>query len=260
MTSFGVQVRRALVGLQRCANWAERRRLAGYLVRRQIGHVDSRSLLELRFKDMSLTINEADSQLASYFEIAVEHIYDQSPAVVAKPGWTVVDVGANIGVFSVCQARRGARVFAYEPHPRAFANLASNLRANGVESLVSCVNAAVSNSEGSGWLATDTGSTSSRLSLTVTREGFEVPTVTLDASLAELGVSSVDLLKIDVEGTEIAVLAGASVTLERASAAIIEVHGLESEVDKCMAEHGFRRDPAGRYPNLYYSKDGSQTG
>lgn len=202
---------------------------------------------------MNITFNEADSQLAGYYEIVVDRIYDRSEAMVAKPDWTVVDVGANIGMFSIWQARRGARVIAYEPHPRAFANLLTNLEANGVGSRVTCVNAAVSRSRGDGWLSTAAGSTSAHLTGERSGDGFVVPMMTLDESLATHDLASVDLLKIDVEGAELDVIAGARATLERTRAVIIEVHELQAEVlDAQMKRYGLQRDPADTYPNLYY--------
>ncbi len=249
------QFRLAIVTLARCCTWDDRRQFVAYLVRRQLGRATRTRVLTLRLKYMNLTFNEVDSQLATYFEIAVDGIYDRSTAVRAMPGWIVVDVGANIGVFAVWQARRGARVISYEPHPRAFSNLLTNVESNGVEPRVTCLNVAVSSSAGTGWLSTATGSSAAHLVNDRVGEGFVVPTVTLDESLAKHDLSSIDLLKIDVEGAELEVIAGGSATLDRVRAAIIEVHGVPVElIDERMAKHGLRRDPAGVYPNLYYER------
>jgi FkbM family methyltransferase len=205
---------------------------------------------------MSITFNEVDSQLAGYYEIIIDRIYDRSEAVIAKPGWTVVDVGANIGMFTIWEARRGARVIAYEPHPRAFTNLLTNLDANGVGQLVTCHQLAIASSAGTAWLAADAGATAAQLTADRSRQGFEVETVTLDESLAAYGLDHIDLLKVDVEGAELNVIAGAGATLDKTKAAIIEVHdGIRpEEVDAQLARHGLIRDPAGRFPNLYYAR------
>jgi FkbM family methyltransferase len=211
--------------------------------------------MTLHFKDMNLTFNEVDSQLSTYLELAVDEIYDRAPALRVMPGWTVVDVGANIGVFSVRQAQRGARVISFEPHPGAFSNLLANVQSNDVASQVTCVNVAVGSSAGTSWLSTATGSSVAHLTDEKTSDGIAVTTVTLDQALAQTDLSTVDLLKIDVEGAELQVIAGASATLDRTRMAIIEIHLPPVEViDDLMAQHGLRRNPTGIYPNLYYER------
>lgn len=48
-----------------------------------------------------------------------------------EPGDVVVDIGANIGAFTILAASRGARVYAFEPNPEAFSILERNIRENG---------------------------------------------------------------------------------------------------------------------------------
>ncbi len=57
----------------------------------------------------------------------------------------ILDLGANIGVFSVYAAShaRGVQVYAYEPWPAFFELLQANIRRNGQEKIVRCYNFAV---------------------------------------------------------------------------------------------------------------------
>jgi FkbM family methyltransferase len=56
-----------------------------------------------------------------------------------KPGETLVDVGANIGIYTIFAAVRGVKVFAFEPEALNYAILNQNLYVNGVDALAYCV-------------------------------------------------------------------------------------------------------------------------
>jgi FkbM family methyltransferase len=55
-----------------------------------------------------------------------------------KPGETLVDVGANIGIYTIFAAVRGVKVFAFEPEAMNYAILNQNLYVNGVDALAYC--------------------------------------------------------------------------------------------------------------------------
>jgi FkbM family methyltransferase len=135
-----------------------------------------------------------------------------------RPGAVAVDVGANLGYYTVLAgAAVGAegRVVAVEPEPRNAALLEENVRLNGFDDRVEIVAAAAGEAEGSTLLylgeanlgdhrAFDSGDG---------RKAIEVPIVALDDLPALAG--RVDLVKIDVQGAEAAVLRGARRLIER---------------------------------------------
>src|ERR1700690_1386405 len=61
------------------------------------------------------------------FEIYVQKCYR---AAVVKPGTTVIDIGANIGCFSMLAAQKASRVIACEPHPDNIEILRKNAAIN----------------------------------------------------------------------------------------------------------------------------------
>jgi hypothetical protein len=71
-----------------------------------------------------------------------------------------------------------------------------------------------------------------------------LPVVTLDEQVAAHGVERVAFLKIDTEGMELAVLAGATHTLARTSVIALETHERRRHhgVLRILREHGFRID------------------
>src|SRR5438552_2102361 len=123
--------------------------------------------------------------------------------------FTFVDIGANVGLYSLFVAGRGgpqARILAAEPQPGIVERLKFNLRANaGFEIHVAAV--AVADREGEIELFIDNrDSGGTRLNKGLAQAGgaeiVRVPCRPLTAILREAGISAIDALKIDIEGAE----------------------------------------------------------
>jgi FkbM family methyltransferase len=135
-----------------------------------------------------------------------------------KPGDVILDVGANIGYFCLLFAKwlRGTgRVYAFEPFPRTVERLKRNLELNPrLKALVHLRETAVSDFVGSlSMSAPDEGN--SGCNYLSARGKADVAVTTLDAFVQQESFSRVDLIKVDVEGSEVALLKGARETLER---------------------------------------------
>ena len=119
-------------------------------------------------------------------------------------GWTVLDLGASVGVFALyaTSAAAGVRVVAYEPSPAAFATLLENRALNAKAWEV--VNAAVGGDPGRRTLSVAVAGVHfpHLADGAQPEEAVEVACTTLAAALADHGLSVVDLLKADIEGAE----------------------------------------------------------
>ena len=137
-----------------------------------------------------------------------------------------LDVGANQGELTLVAARRAphGRVIAFEPIPQWFALLSENVRLNGLEH-VTLVPVALSSREDTLEMFTSDDvclhasfheglSTFHRTTYRDVPVG-RFPTVPLDLYSQREGLTRVDMIKIDVEGAERAVLEGARATLDR---------------------------------------------
>jgi FkbM family methyltransferase len=136
-------------------------------------------------------------------------------------GECFVDVGANVGSWWVLAAAAcGARVVALEPDANARHGLLENLRANAIEAAVEVHACAAAATRGARWF-TQGGDTTNHL-LEGEPEGtaMRVEAHTLDALL---GTRVVAMAKIDVEGAEREVLAGARGLLARGEPAALVV-------------------------------------
>lgn len=166
-------------------------------------------------------------------EVLHARVYD-IPTAPVRPGDVVVDVGANHG-FAACHfAHRGARVLAFEPSPKVYALLAANIATNRLNGKITAFQEALLDREGSatlfetpalgGGMSTLDPGFAEVLSLPVTGRP-EVRTRALSAVLAEQGIDRVRLLKLDCEGSELAILRSLDRgVLDRIDAIAIEYH------------------------------------
>ena len=179
-------------------------------------------------------------------EIYVLGGYDRLPEFVPQRGWVVFDVGANAGVYAVQQARRGAAVYAFEPNPDCYRRLQRSIHLNAVQERVTPMNAALGAAAGAAELHVPGGRTtmgSLRSDGPDLQDGRSVPIQirTVDGVMRDLGVTRVDLLKIDVEGLEVDVLRGARESLPRVDRVVLEYHSkdLRAAVVDLLGRSGF---------------------
>lgn len=122
-------------------------------------------------------------------------------------GFTFIDVGANIGAYSLfvaARAGRRARILAVEPQPDVFARLAYNIAQNpfGTVKAVAC---ALADKPGELTLFIDPanrGESSVRILNSTTASPVKVPAMTLLALVEGEGYERIDAIKLDVEGAE----------------------------------------------------------
>jgi len=141
------------------------------------------------------------------------------------PGGRVVDVGANAGVYALAAARivgPEGRVVAFEPSPDARARLLAGAEKNGFGHLVVRPEA-LADRVGEALLHFDEASELASLTAPASGSGqsVAVPVSTLDALRDALDLRGVELLKIDAEGAEEAVVRGARAFLDESDPLIL---------------------------------------
>jgi FkbM family methyltransferase len=149
-----------------------------------------------------------------------------------RPDGVVLEAGANVGAYTLLFAQwvgPAGRVFAFEPDPAAYAGLQQHIVRNAVADRVTAVGAAVADGSASTLrLALGESSGISRLlppgeTHEATRE---VSVVSIDQFCGDRGLTP-QVIKIDVEGAELAVLRGARSTVAAAGPALrlfVEMH------------------------------------
>lgn len=148
---------------------------------------------------------------------------------VLEAGMTFVDVGANVGLFSIAAAKKvqDGRVLAFEPCGWTHNRLVKNQRLNGVTNLQTIHTALgqrtgeailhvnVSGKDGLNTIGRPTHGDSEVV------DAEKVPVVTLDDALQQCSIDRVDVMKMDVEGAELLVLLGARRLLSSSNAPLV---------------------------------------
>lgn len=147
---------------------------------------------------------------------------------ICRPGMTCVDVGANIGIFTLQMAhhvRPSGRVFAFEPVPEFFDRLAHHVAINDFDSFVHIENLAASDTATVGTIYAGAATASCTRASGQGNHAVEFHSVRLDDFLAG---QQVDFLKIDTDGYELNVLGGAMEMIDRCRPQML----IEAEVNK----------------------------
>ena len=164
----------------------------------------------------------------------------QAFRTLVREGDVVLDIGANVGFFTLLAARRtgpGGSVYAFEPLPRNLAYLRRHLELNSVTN-VEVLPVALSSSAGTARFGSAANPAMGGLAV----EGeLEVRTETLDELVASKRVRPPGFLKIDVEGAEYDVLMGAAATLTRhRPVLLLSTHGYREQERCCAFLHNLR--------------------
>ena len=159
-----------------------------------------------------------------------EELVQDAMAAQIGAGFTVYDVGAHIGFFTLLASRMAGdsgRVYAFEPRPDNIERLRRNIWTNDARN-VEVVAAAASDRDGDAAFIMHESTLEGRLADATEHSAASVRTATIDA-LVRGGMAPPDLIKMDVEGAEGAVIRGAAHTIDaHRPALLIEVHSREA--------------------------------
>jgi FkbM family methyltransferase len=173
-----------------------------------------------------------------FYMLYIPREEDVKPHLIMYENETFVDVGANVGSYSLKIANdyknKGVSVVAIEAHPKNYKALCRNIELNGFKH-IKAINKAASDHRGvitmyershdGNHVGTDLYSVYNTFLAEhnfILSNSLEVECDTLDNMLAS---HRINVMKIDIEGAELLALKGAKNTLKQLRKIIVEVHG-----------------------------------
>jgi FkbM family methyltransferase len=195
---------------------------------------------------VTLAVPATLKSTSTFVLLEQETWFEKEYAFVArllKPGMTVIDVGANVGVYSLAMAQQvapGGHVIAYEPASES-RRLLDISRAFNKASNLEVVAAALSDGERRGHLGF--GASSEYNSLGSDAPGEDVRITSLDHEDAVRSRPSPDFIKIDAEGEEARILAGGRGFFDRHSPLVMfeiqALAGIKADLRSAFADIGY---------------------
>jgi FkbM family methyltransferase len=169
-----------------------------------------------------------------------------------RPEDLFVDVGANVGAYTLLAGAAGARCVAFEPAPATFEALLDNVRLNGLQMRVRAEMCCIGRAAGRTAFTTGYDAMNHVLS---ERDPAHTDTIDVDVRPLDdaLNKESPIALKIDVEGFETEVLGGATASLraENLAAVMLELNGSGARYDYDEAAIHYKMLNAGFKPYRY---------
>jgi len=186
---------------------------------------------------LQIATSDCPDDVVTLFCVFVRKDYGEIPK-----GALVVDVGANIGAFSLYALTNGAAyVYAVEPAADSFDLLRRNLHLNHLQDRASCLMKVIGSEQGQVLFPTLSDPSNSTMPEDSTDSWRLVDALTFDGLLEKHVCAPIDLLKLDCEGAEYAIiLDSAPETWNRVGRILIEYHrGRPEQLIKHLSALGF---------------------
>jgi len=185
------------------------------------------------------------TDLKAFWQIFLRKVYR-----VRATDAVILDLGANVGMFTLYATRNApkAKVFSVEPFPSTFRRLVAAVRDHHLDSRVTCLNYAATGNSGVRLMPNEQVPSQRRAlaSAASVTSGTQVMGKTIESMLEENRLPHVDLLKLDIEGSEYEVLLSTpQPVLSRIDRIALEYHGDSAPYSKQqlfdhLAQAGFK--------------------
>ena len=194
------------------------------------------------------------SEIQLYQQIFVKDIFnlENLPLVLPIKQPVVFDLGANCGFFSlrILDIYPDAKIYAFEPQHSLVKSFNNCINQNQLSDKVEIRQTAVGDTNGKSIFYENRSPISASLvkekvSRRSIRKKYEIDHITVDQFCSDSNISCIDILKIDVEGSEIDVLKGANDIMNTVKVLFIEVHppfATANQIENILNQYNLVRD------------------
>ncbi|MDX2272570.1 MAG: FkbM family methyltransferase [Cyanobacteriota bacterium] len=202
----------------------ERLCLAKQIILKSFGQLTQVQLPIITYENYRLALEPSLNSIVTRVLLAIGHWFEGEIRFCQEylqPGMTVIDVGANVGAYTFLAARLVSplgQVYAIEPTSNCVNCLRQTIQLNQLENCVTVIESAAGQEDGEIFLLAEEASVFNRVvtenEVAEHQRSYKVPLLTLDTLWQQNGRMSVDLLKVDAEGAELAIFKGSRQMLQ----------------------------------------------
>jgi len=194
------------------------------------------------------------SEIILYQQIFVKDVFSlvNLPTVLPLKKPVVFDLGSNCGFFSlrILDVYPDAKIYAIEPQQSLVKSFINCVSQNQLSDKIKIKQAAVGDKVGRSFFYENRSPISASLlkekvSRRSIRKKYEIDLITVDQFCRDSNISCIDILKIDVEGSEIDVLKGANEIMNTVKVLYIEVHSpfaTANQIEKVLNKYNLVRN------------------
>lgn len=220
-----------------------------YLISRKKNYNYLAKIYSTNYKIIANPIYPVERVATSNKYINDEYVYSYSDPIkgiyyLKLKNWTMIDIGANVGTYSLASVNAGAtKIFAIEPGP-FFSRLCDNIKLNKLNHKIIPFNLGLSEKEGiMKWIEEENNLGNahlvnsinelnfSKIQTKLKKEYINVNVSTLPIFIEEQNIKKIDLIKIDVEGMEWKIIKSSLDIIEKFKPIIlVETHRSTSDI------------------------------
>jgi FkbM family methyltransferase len=226
-------------------------------------------IFSIRLRDYIIFLRKesSSSSIMTYLEIFKDRIHMKNKLFLGKDDDIIVDIGANEGFYALAMKKNNpnVKIISIEPVKKTFELLNLNIKKNNLKNIIS-INKAITSKNGFiNFESVPEVSAINSTNIFLQKRDWlnlkriykiKVSSIRLENLFNRLKLKRIDILKLDVEGSEYEILKSSKKVLLKTKKIVVEYHNkkIKRECIQLLNKIGFRliREEKGECADIYF--------